>query len=235
MTAGLEVARRTAGRGEGGSAHRSIHNPGERHRRVPGRHDRRRRGRAHDADADPPVRGDALDSDIERPRRCSGDAARRSCSAPHQRHCQQGPRRLDGARARCRWRSSAHTCSTSSATRSPRRSRSRWCSGWRCSSGRVRWCCAPRWAAAPAGAQRRRRRAGGPARADDLMGMIGGDRRRHDLGRSGSLMIIMLLFLYPMSGRQLVGTDLTQAVPLTIAAAAERWRSATSSSVSRSP
>ena len=31
---------------------------------------------------------------------------------------------------------------------------------------------------------------------------------------SGSLMIVMLLFLYPMIGaNQLVGTDLTQAVP----------------------
>ncbi len=37
---------------------------------------------------------------------------------------------------------------------------------------------------------------------------------------SGSLMIILLLFLYPMlSAGQLVGTDLTQAVPLTLAAA----------------
>ena len=37
---------------------------------------------------------------------------------------------------------------------------------------------------------------------------------------SGSLMIILLLFLYPMLGAsQLVGTDLTQAVPLTGAAA----------------
>ena len=37
---------------------------------------------------------------------------------------------------------------------------------------------------------------------------------------SGSLMIILLLFLYPMIGaNQLVGTDLTQAVPLTLAAA----------------
>jgi uncharacterized membrane protein YfcA len=37
---------------------------------------------------------------------------------------------------------------------------------------------------------------------------------------SGSLMIILLLFLYPMIGaNQLVGTDLTQAVPLTAAAA----------------
>jgi uncharacterized membrane protein YfcA len=37
---------------------------------------------------------------------------------------------------------------------------------------------------------------------------------------SGSLMIILLLFLYPTIGaNQLVGTDLTQAVPLTLAAA----------------
>jgi putative Ca2+/H+ antiporter (TMEM165/GDT1 family) len=37
---------------------------------------------------------------------------------------------------------------------------------------------------------------------------------------SGSLMIILLLFLYPMLGaNRLVGTDLTQAVPLTLAAA----------------
>jgi uncharacterized protein len=37
---------------------------------------------------------------------------------------------------------------------------------------------------------------------------------------SGSLMIVLLLFVYPMIGaNQLVGTDLTQAVPLTLAAA----------------
>jgi uncharacterized membrane protein YfcA len=37
---------------------------------------------------------------------------------------------------------------------------------------------------------------------------------------SGSLMIVMLLFVYPTIGaNQLVGTDLTQAVPLTLAAA----------------
>jgi hypothetical protein len=37
---------------------------------------------------------------------------------------------------------------------------------------------------------------------------------------SGSLMIVLLLFLYPVIGaNQLVGTDLTQAVPLTAAAA----------------
>jgi hypothetical protein len=37
---------------------------------------------------------------------------------------------------------------------------------------------------------------------------------------SGSLMIVLLLFVYPALGAsQLVGTDLTQAVPLTLAAA----------------
>ena len=37
---------------------------------------------------------------------------------------------------------------------------------------------------------------------------------------SGSLMIVLLLFVYPTIGaNQLVGTDLTQAVPLTAAAA----------------
>jgi uncharacterized protein len=37
---------------------------------------------------------------------------------------------------------------------------------------------------------------------------------------AGSLMIVLLLFVYPMIGaNQLVGTDLTQAVPLTMAAA----------------
>jgi uncharacterized membrane protein YfcA len=52
------------------------------------------------------------------------------------------------------------------------------------------------------------------------IGMIGGVVVGITSVGSGSLMIIMLLFLYPMLGaNQLVGTDLTQAVPLTIAAA----------------
>jgi uncharacterized protein len=52
------------------------------------------------------------------------------------------------------------------------------------------------------------------------IGMIGGIIVGMTSVGSGSLMIIMLLFLYPMLGaNQLVGTDLTQAVPLTIAAA----------------
>jgi uncharacterized protein len=52
------------------------------------------------------------------------------------------------------------------------------------------------------------------------IGMIGGLIVGLTSVGSGSLMIIMLLFLYPMLGaNQLVGTDLSQAVPLTLAAA----------------
>ena len=52
------------------------------------------------------------------------------------------------------------------------------------------------------------------------IGMIGGLIVGMTSVGSGSLMIVMLLFLYPMLGaNQLVGTDLTQAVPLTLAAA----------------
>jgi hypothetical protein len=52
------------------------------------------------------------------------------------------------------------------------------------------------------------------------IGLIGGIVVGITSVGSGSLMIIMLLFLYPMLGaNQLVGTDLTQAVPLTLAAA----------------
>jgi uncharacterized protein len=52
------------------------------------------------------------------------------------------------------------------------------------------------------------------------VGMVGGLIVGMTSVGSGSLMIILLLFLYPMIGaNQLVGTDLTQAVPLTLAAA----------------
>jgi uncharacterized membrane protein YfcA len=52
------------------------------------------------------------------------------------------------------------------------------------------------------------------------IGMVGGIVVGITSVGSGSLMIILLLFLYPMLGaNQLVGTDLTQAVPLTAAAA----------------
>jgi uncharacterized membrane protein YfcA len=53
-----------------------------------------------------------------------------------------------------------------------------------------------------------------------LIGMVGGVIVGMTSVGSGSLMIVLLLFLYPMlSASQLVGTDLTQAVPLTLAAA----------------
>jgi uncharacterized membrane protein YfcA len=53
------------------------------------------------------------------------------------------------------------------------------------------------------------------------IGMIGGFIVGMTSVGSGSLMIVLLLFLYPTLGAgQLVGTDLTQAVPLTLAAAA---------------
>jgi uncharacterized membrane protein YfcA len=52
------------------------------------------------------------------------------------------------------------------------------------------------------------------------IGMIGGVVVGMTSVGSGSLMIILLLFLYPTIGaKQLVGTDLSQAVPLTAAAA----------------
>jgi uncharacterized membrane protein YfcA len=52
------------------------------------------------------------------------------------------------------------------------------------------------------------------------IGMIGGIVVGMTSVGSGSLMIVLLLFVYPMIGaKQLVGTDLTQAVPLTVAAA----------------
>ncbi len=53
-----------------------------------------------------------------------------------------------------------------------------------------------------------------------MIGMVGGVIVGMTSVGSGSLMIVLLLFLYPTIGaKQLVGTDLTQAVPLTAAAA----------------
>jgi uncharacterized protein len=53
-----------------------------------------------------------------------------------------------------------------------------------------------------------------------IIGMVGGVIVGLTSVGSGSLMIVLLLFLYPMiSAKRLVGTDLTQAVPLTLAAA----------------
>jgi uncharacterized protein len=53
-----------------------------------------------------------------------------------------------------------------------------------------------------------------------LIGMVGGLVVGMTSVGSGSLMIVLLLFLYPVLGaNQLVGTDLAQALPLTLAAA----------------
>jgi len=53
-----------------------------------------------------------------------------------------------------------------------------------------------------------------------VIGMVGGLIVGITSVGAGSLMIVLLLFLYPMLGTdRLVGTDLTQAVPLAIAAA----------------
>jgi uncharacterized protein len=53
-----------------------------------------------------------------------------------------------------------------------------------------------------------------------IIGMVGGVIVGLTSVGSGSLMIVLLLFLYPAIGAsKLVGTDLTQAVPLTLAAA----------------
>jgi uncharacterized membrane protein YfcA len=53
-----------------------------------------------------------------------------------------------------------------------------------------------------------------------IIGIVGGLIVGMTSVGSGSLMIVLLLFLYPTIGaNQLVGTDLTQAVPLTLAAA----------------
>ena len=57
--------------------------------------------------------------------------------------------------------------------------------------------------------------------ASILVGLIGGFLVGMTSVGSGSLMIVLLLFVYPaIRAKQLVGTDLAQAVPLTLAAAA---------------
>ena len=59
-----------------------------------------------------------------------------------------------------------------------------------------------------------------PPAAHGTIGALGGIVVGITSVGSGLLMIMFLLFLYPMLGaKQLVGTDLTQAVPLTVAAA----------------
>src|SRR5207244_3447138 len=53
-----------------------------------------------------------------------------------------------------------------------------------------------------------------------LIGVIGGFAVGLTSVGSGSLMIVMLMFLYPkLSSREMVGTDLVQAIPLVASAA----------------
>ena len=53
-----------------------------------------------------------------------------------------------------------------------------------------------------------------------MIGIVGGVVVGMTSVGAGSLMVVLLLFVYPtISAKQLVGTDLTQAVPLTLAAA----------------
>jgi uncharacterized membrane protein YfcA len=53
-----------------------------------------------------------------------------------------------------------------------------------------------------------------------FIGIIGGFAVGLTSVGSGSLMIVMLMFLYPkLSGREMVGTDLVQAIPLVASAA----------------
>jgi uncharacterized membrane protein YfcA len=53
-----------------------------------------------------------------------------------------------------------------------------------------------------------------------LIGVVGGFAVGLTSVGSGSLMIVMLMFLYPkLSGREMVGTDLVQAIPLVLSAA----------------
>src|SRR5205085_6702667 len=59
-----------------------------------------------------------------------------------------------------------------------------------------------------------------------VIGIVGGVIVGITSVGSGSLMIVLLLFVYPTLGaNQLVGTDLTQAVPLTLAARSEEHTS----------
>src|SRR5581483_7656431 len=88
---------------------------------------------------------------------------------------------------------------------------------------------APRRAApgaqGPAGHRPRRRRRPRPRGQDPAPAHAAGwhrrrSPRRHDVGRLGSLIIVMLLLLYPqLKASELVGTDLIQAVPLVASAA----------------
>ena len=55
--------------------------------------------------------------------------------------------------------------------------------------------------------------------SDDLIGVVGGFAVGLTSVGSGSLMIVLLMFLYPTLAREMVGTDLVQAIPLVASAA----------------
>ena len=71
---------------------------GSAHHRPARRHDRSRRRRADDADADPAVRGQALDGDLLRSRRRGADAPVRRRRPHARRHRQLQARQVDGDR-----------------------------------------------------------------------------------------------------------------------------------------
>ena len=94
-------------------------------------------------------------------------------------------------------------------------------SGPRCCSGRPPWCCGYSSTGGRASARHGIIRDVAVRPLPTVaIGVVGGFVVGMTSVGSGSLMIVLLLFLYPVLGaNQLVGTDLTQAVPLTLAAA----------------
>ena len=90
-----------------------LHRPRQRGGRAARRPDRRRRRGAHDADADPAVRGEAVDRDLKRPGGRGGHAAGRGRRAPAEGHGQPEAGRLDGARVGADGVRSAPICCTS--------------------------------------------------------------------------------------------------------------------------
>ena len=117
------------------------------------------------------------------------------------------PRRVPAAPARRQHRVSSRTWRSRSARR--------------CSPARRRWCSAT---GSTGGRASSARGAIAAIRVRPLptvaIGAVGGLIVGMTSVGSGSLMIVLLLFTYPaLAAGQLVGTDLTQAVPLTAAAA----------------
>ena len=198
----------------------SLHGPWQRHRRAAGRADRGGRRRADDADADPAVQRQAGRGDLQRPRRRRGDAAGRArwCTCAGTVNFRlvgwmcagSVPMAFLGAYL-------LHLLGGGSARSRTWRSRS----ARRCSPAPPRWCCAPGWTGGRgSSAPGPSRRCGSSPLPTIAIGAVGGLIVGMTSVGSGSLMIVLLLFTYPaLAAGQLVGTDLTQAVPLTAAAA----------------